>query len=491
VVALGLLAVLLLVVGVIGLQALNGANTRTDQLIQLQRKTAAYQDLRQTTSDGLSAVASALASGSHSELEIAARRVDIGVFDVDRLEFVAADERDLVAQVREAHIAFAAALTAVIDLARAGRPAEASARYATDAKPLADRLDRRTNELVHKAEADTFDAVQVSKTAYDASQATVIGAAVGSILLSLVLGLALSLSLVRPLRAIEGHLTGIAAGDFTKHVAVANRDELGSLGTHINAMNDELGRLYEAVEAANRNKSTFLANMSHELRTPLNAIIGFSEVLLQRMFGELNPRQEEYLRDILVSGQHLLTLINDILDLSKIEAGRMELQSTRVSVALLIDGSVMMIRERAAEQAITVAVQVDADVGDIDGDERKLRQVLFNLLSNAVKFTPKQGRIEVGAVRRDGEVRVSVKDNGIGIALADQGRIFEKFEQAESGRRQEASTGLGLALAKSFVELHGGRLWVESAPGAGSTFTFSVPEVRVPVPDLEQRLPNG
>jgi signal transduction histidine kinase len=256
-------------------------------------------------------------------------------------------------------------------------------------------------------------------------------------------------------------------------------------------MNDELGRLYEAVEAANRNKSTFLANMSHELRTPLNAIIGFSEVLLQRMFGELNPRQEEYLRDILVSGQHLLTLINDILDLSKIEAGRMELQSTRVSVALLIDGSVMMIRERAAEQAITVAVQVDADVGDIDGDERKLRQVLFNLLSNAVKFTPKQGRIEVGAVRRDGEVRVSVKDNGIGIALADQGRIFEKFEQAESGRRQEASTGLGLALAKSFVELHGGRLWVESAPGAGSTFTFSVPEVRVPVPDLEQRLPNG
>jgi len=137
-----------------------------------------------------------------------------------------------------------------------------------------------------------------------------------------------------------------------------------------------------------------------------------------------------------------------------------------------------MIRERAAKHAIALAVRVDPDVGEIDADERKLRQVLFNLLSNAVKFTPERGRIEVGAVRRDGEVRVSVKDNGIGIALADQARIFEKFEQAESGRRQEASTGLGLALAKSFVEMHGGRLWVESAPGAGTTFNFSVPDVR-------------
>ena len=469
---------LLLVVGIAGLQGLNGANARVDQLIELQRKTAAYRDLRQTTSDELSAVASALASGSALELDTAARQVNLAVFDVDRLEFVAPDERDLVAQLRQVHTSFAAALTAAIDLARAGRPEEARQRYAREAKPLADRLDRRTNELVHKAEAETLDAVQASRAAYDASQATVVGAAIGSILLAIALGLALSLSFVRPLRAIDGHLTGIAAGDFSQHVSVANRDELGSLATHLNAMNDELGRLYGEVEEANRNKSIFLANMSHELRTPLNAIIGFSEVLLQRMFGELNDRQEEYLRDVLVSGQHLLELINDILDLSKIEAGRMELQPTRIAVAPLIDSGVTMIRERAAKHAIELAVRVDPDVGEIDADERKLRQVLFNLLSNAVKFTPERGLIEVGAVRRDGEVRVSVKDNGIGIALADQARIFEKFEQAESGRRQEASTGLGLALAKSFVELHGGRIWVESAPGAGSTFTFSVPGTR-------------
>ncbi len=147
-----------------------------------------------------------------------------------------------------------------------------------------------------------------------------------------------------------------------------------------------------------------------------------------------------------------------------------------MAVAPLIDGSVMMIRERAATHAIVIAVNIDPNVGEIDADERKLRQVLFNLLSNAVKFTPESGRIDVGAMRTDGEVRISVKDSGIGIAVADQARIFEKFVQAESGRRQEASTGLGLALAKSLVELHGGRLWVESSPGLGSTFTFSVPD---------------
>ena len=445
-----------------------------ERLLDLQRKTAAYRDLRQTTSDELAMVASALGSGSPADLQSAARQVNLAIFDVERLEFVAADERDLVASVREAHAAFAAALLAAIDLARTGRPDEARTRYATDAKPLADRLDRRTNELVHKADADTFDAVQVSGAAYDASQRTVIGAALGTILLAGLLGAALSFAVVRPLRAIDDHLTAIAAGDFTRHVAVANRDELGSLATHLNTMTDELGRLYEKVEVANRNKSEFLANMSHELRTPLNAIIGFSEVLLQRMFGELNEKQDEYLRDVLVSGQHLLVLINEILDLSKIEAGRMELELGRVTMASLIDGSVLMIRERAAKHGIALDVRVDPDLGEIDVDERKIRQVLFNLLSNAVKFTPERGRIEVSAVRVAGEVRVSVKDNGIGIAAADQVRIFEKFEQTDSGRRQEASTGLGLALAKSFIELHGGRIWVESAPGEGSTFSFTL-----------------
>jgi signal transduction histidine kinase len=467
------------VLGAIGLQALSTSNARADQLGQLQRKTAAYRDLRQTTGDDLSAVASALASGSLAELETAGRQVNLGLFDVDRLEFVADDERDAVTTVREAHAAFAAALTEVIEVARDGRADEARLRYAAQAKPLAERLDRRTNELVHKAETQMFDALAANRAAYDAWQATVVAAAVGSIVLAAVLGIALTLSVVRPLRAIDSHLTGIAAGDFAHHLDVVNRDELGSLGLHINAMNDELGRLYEAVEAANRNKSEFLASMSHELRTPLNAIIGFSDVLLQQMFGPLNAKQEEYVRDVLASGHHLLSLISDVLDLSKVEAGRMDLQPERVSVEPLIDGSVTMIRERAAQHAIALSVQVASDVGDIDADARKLRQVLFNLLSNAVKFTPDQGRIDVGAVRRGDEVRVSVRDSGVGIAEEDQSRIFGKFEQTAAGRSKEGSTGLGLALAKSFVELHGGRLWVESALGAGTTFFFTIPR-----PDL-------
>ena len=183
----------------------------------------------------------------------------------------------------------------------------------------------------------------------------------------------------------------------------------------------------------------------------------------------------DYLNVVRSSAEALLGVINDVLDLSKIEAGHMELEIGRVGVAPLIDGSVMMIRERARNHGISLDVRVDADVGDIDADERKLRQVLFNLLSNAVKFTPEGGRIEVNAGRRTSEIWVSVKDSGVGIAPEDQSRIFEKFEQTQSGRRQEASTGLGLTLAKSFVELHRGRIWVESQVGSGSTFTFALP----------------
>lgn len=474
-VSLGLLVLLLLVVGVVGLLALQDANARADHLVELQRKTAAYRDLRQAASEELSAVASVLAAPSAAELERVVRQVNLGNFDVERLEFVAADERELVRQVRADHTSFSGALNAVLELAQAGRLDDARARYGAEAIPLADRLDRRTNQLVHQAEADAFDAVEASRAASDRSRAAVIGVAIGSVLLAVALGTALALSVVRPLLAIDDRLASISRGDFGRHLEVANRDELGTLTAHLNLMNDELGRLYAEVEAANRNKSEFLANMSHELRTPLNAIIGFSEVLLQRMFGDLNERQEEYLRDVLVSGQHLLSLINDVLDLSKVEAGHMELVLAPVDVSALVAGATVMIRERASAHGISLVQRVDPNVGDVTADERKVRQVLFNLLSNAIKFTPQGGRIEVGALRQEREVHISVKDSGVGIAAEDQSRIFEKFEQTTTGRRQEASTGLGLTLAKSFIELHGGRIWVDSAPGLGSTFTFTLP----------------
>jgi signal transduction histidine kinase len=212
------------------------------------------------------------------------------------------------------------------------------------------------------------------------------------------------------------------------------------------------------LEVASRHKSEFLVNMSHQLRTPLNAIIGFSEVLTDRMF-ELNEKQAEYLKDIHASGAHLLALINDILDLSKIEAGQMELELADFHLPTALDSALALVRGQ---------------------DERKIRQIVLNLLSNAIKFTPEGGRIEVGAVLRDGSVEVSVTDTGIGIAPEDQAAVFEEFRQVGTAEKKAEGTGLGLTLCRNFIELHGGRILVNSRLGAGSTFTFTIPTPGAP-----------
>jgi signal transduction histidine kinase len=216
--------------------------------------------------------------------------------------------------------------------------------------------------------------------------------------------------------------------------------------------------------------------MSHELRTPLNAIIGFSEVLLERLFGELNEKQDDYLKDIHSSGRHLLSLINDILDLSKVEAGRMELDLAAFDLPTAIANALAFIRERAQHHDIALRIDVDSRLGSIVADERKLKQILLNLLSNAVKFTPDGGRIDVRARIVGDDVEIAVEDTGIGIAAADHQAVFEEFRQV--GRQytsKQEGTGLGLALTRRFVELHGGVIRVESQPGKGSVFTFTLP----------------
>jgi signal transduction histidine kinase len=240
----------------------------------------------------------------------------------------------------------------------------------------------------------------------------------------------------------------------------------------------ELADKGRQLEVASQHKSEFLANMSHELRTPLNAIIGFSEVLTERMFGELNEKQEEYLEDIHASGQHLLSLINDILDLSKVEAGRMELELTDFDLPTAIDNALTLVRERATRHGIALHHEIDAGLGQIRGDERKLKQVLLNLLSNAIKFTPEGGRIDVRAALVDGMAEVAVADTGVGIAPEDREAVFEEFRQVGTAAKKVEGTGLGLALSRKFVALHGGRIWVESQVGAGSTFVFTIPARR-------------
>ena len=298
---------------------------------------------------------------------------------------------------------------------------------------------------------------------------------------------------VQPVGGVEGETAGVLAQQRALRLALVAILLIGSLAfgrvaarslrqrTMLATALGQVEAKSREVELANRHKSEFLANMSHELRTPLNAIIGFSEVLSQRMFGEVNQKQAEYLEDIQASGQHLLSLINDILDLSKIEAGKMELQPSRFSLGAALQSVVMMVRERAAARGIELTSSVDPDTGVVDADERKIKQVVLNLLTNAVKFTPAGGRVELRAERNADGVVVRVADIGIGIAPADQARVFEEFTQARAGEsREQEGTGLGLTLSRAFVELHGGRLWVESELGKGSTFTFTLPSAGAP-----------
>jgi signal transduction histidine kinase len=347
--------------------------------------------------------------------------------------------------------------------------------YVDAARSAGDDMDNHALELAGGTSAETTALVAANSGAYISSRNLFIAVGAASVVLALTLGLVLSWWLIGPIQRIEARMDGIAHGEFSEHLDVANRDELGALAANLNRMNDELRRLYGELETASRHKSEFLANMSHELRTPLNAIIGFSQVLRQRLFGEINAKQEEYLDDILSSGNHLLDLINDVLDLSKVEAGQVELEVAPFSLREALERGVVMVREPATKHGVRLSLELASGIDLVNGDERRLRQVIFNLLSNAVKFTPAGGSVVVASSRVDGEVQVSVSDSGPGIAPEDQERIFEEFQQTELGAQQREGTGLGLALSRRLVELHGGRIWVESAPGHGSRFVFTLP----------------
>ena len=313
----------------------------------------------------------------------------------------------------------------------------------------------------------------------------------------------LARNLVRPIESIQVAAAQIGSGALGQRIDVTSRDELGALSEEFNRMAARLQASHAGLEqevqertkelattlatldeksrqleAASHHKSEFLANMSHELRTPLNAISGFSQVLRKQLFGEINAKQAEYLDDILASSRHLLSLIDDVLDLSKVEAGQIELHVAPFSLREALEWGVVTVGERATKGDVRVSLSSDPAVDTVIGDERRITQVIFNLLSNAVKFTPPGGEVDVATARLDGEISVSVSDSGPGIALEDQERIFEEFQQAAVGKEQREGTGLGLALSKRLVELHGGRIWVQSAAGTGSTFVFTLPPPR-------------
>jgi signal transduction histidine kinase/CheY-like chemotaxis protein len=341
--------------------------------------------------------------------------------------------------------------------------------------------------------------------------------------LALIAGLLLAVALAivwtashwisRPLRDLTVAAEAVAGADFSRRVEVTRSDELGRLATVFNGMVDRLdearnrledkvrertsrleetlGRLKEGerrlqeakegAEQASRAKSDFLAKMSHELRTPLNSIIGFSEVLEDRTFGPLNDKQARYVSNVLTSGRQLLELINDILDLSKVEAGRMELYVDRFSLSNALVEVRSIVVALADPKRISVDLTIDQSLPPLAADQAKLKQIMYNLLSNAIKFTPEGGRVAIVAQRAEDPrglpvVEIAVSDTGIGIKPEDHARIFEEFEQIDSPfARELRGTGLGLALTRRLIELHGGRIWLESMPNAGSTFYFTLP----------------
>jgi signal transduction histidine kinase len=487
-------AVLVVVVGLFGLRVLGHSNERVVTLGALQERAFAYGKLQSRTSLVRELLAENVGDdfykinpgGLPSHRGASAIRVQQAVQNLlarigpatlpDDLGFAPpGEDESVLRKIRLKSRRLNALIRRIIPLESSAAARAGSSHLRRRAEHLAIDLNQLARVLSNKTTEKTDDLIAQNAESYTSSRDLFVGVAVGAIVFALLLGFVLSWSLIAPIQRIDSSLAAIASGDFSGHVDVPNRDELGALAANVNRMNDELRRLYRELEEASQHKSEFLANMSHELRTPLNAIIGFSQVLGDGMFGEVNAKQAEYLDDILTSGNHLLSLINDVLDLSKVEAGQLELEVAPFSLRDALERGVVMVRERAMQDSVQVALAANPDVDVVEGDERRIRQVIFNLLSNAVKFTPAGGAVKVSTARVDGEVRVSVADSGPGLASDDHERIFAEFQQTDAGIEHGEGTGLGLAVSRRLVELHGGRIWVDSELGRGSTFVFTLP----------------
>jgi signal transduction histidine kinase/HAMP domain-containing protein len=657
------IVVLLIAVGAIGLLLLSHSNRRATDLVELHRKIAAYRQLQHDTTAQLYSVASALLTHDERTLEATLRQLNQFGYDLDRLQFVAKDEVELLGQVRKDYDQFIQVVSQAVEMIRGGRIAEGNQLQITQANPLAERLERLMNQLVNRAEADMVASIEASDAAYAHSRWIVIGFALGSIVLALLLGYAISWSVIGPVQQMDERFEQIASGDFSRRIEVPNRDELGTLAANLNRMSEELARLYQQLEArtgelarsvvelkalgdvgqavsstldlqtvlttvvaravelsateggviyeydergrefhlrawhhmheeltqtlqaspihlgegavgqaaatrapvqipdtldeqgyavtrlrpilarlgyrsllavpllreerivgglvvwrresgnfsnevinllqtfsaqsvlaiqnarlfreieeksrqlevANRHKSDFLANVSHDLRTPLNSIIGFTRIVLRRTGDQIADLQKENLQKVLISSEHLLKLINGLLDLAKIEAGKMEIIAETVRVEDIVSMATATVEPLLKDGRVRFVKDIHPDLPPLNTDRDKLKQILLNLLSNAAKFTEK-GEIKVAAWQENGNVKLIVSDTGIGMKKEALDHIFEEFRQAEKTTASKyGGTGLGLAIVKKFTNLMGGNIGVESEVGKGSKFTITIP----------------
>ena len=406
-----------------------------------------------------------------------------------KLDASSIDEKALLEQIRTSQDEAMAVVADIANAIRDRRIGAVTGELLHRQERLDDEITSRVGRLV-EAVRNRMTRMRESVTAANRRSLIITSTfAVTAVVLALFCGFVISWSFIIPVRKAQRFLDQVAAGNFGRHINVANRDELGVLADRMNHMSDELHRfdaeqrraaaelvrLNDQLAQASKAKSEFLANMSHELRTPMNAILGFTEMLIDGLYGDIPEPLKEPLSDIQVNGRHLLHLINDVLDLSKIEAGRMELALSEYSVREVVDIVQLSLRSLAVEKGLEFATCVPDDIPTAFGDNRRLAQCLMNLAGNAIKFTRK-GRVEIGVELQGEELLFRVADTGIGIPKEELENVFAEFRQVDTTvTREFGGTGLGLSITKKFVEMHGGRIWVESESGKGSTFLFTVP----------------
>ena len=468
------IVVLLIIVGTAGLEVLSHVNHRTDELIKLQRKIDAYRQVQHNTTSQLYSVSSALLSSDESTLSSTLRQLNLFRYGVDRLQFVARDEVELLDRFRGDYDRFTSIVTDVVEQIRAGHMGEARELQLTQVAALADRLERIMNQLVNRAEADMVEGIEASNRAYTTSQWIVAAFVLGSIILALILGYAISSSLVGPVTEIEARLKQIAAGDFSQRVHVVNRDELGALATSVNKTSDQLGRLYQQLELANLAKSRFLAAASHDLRQPLHA--------LNLFLGQFRNERSRSARNLLLARMDTAVssmneLFNALLDISKLDAGVLAPSVLDFPLDHLFERIEATFGAAACDKGLRL--RVVSTHAWVRSDFILLERILLNLVSNALRYT-QQGGIVIGCRCRDGRMRIDVCDSGIGVPEDKQRSIFAEFYRFGRGSQDRGSgLGLGLAIVDRLAGLLNHPIEVTSQLGKGSRFSVSVPSAPV------------
>ena len=462
--------VLLIVMGAVGLQVLSGVNQHADELIKLQRKIEAYRQVQHDTTSRLYSVSSVLLSSDDLTLSSTLRQLNQVGYNVDRLQFVAKDEVELLDRFRDEYDRFTNVVTNVLELIRAGRATEARELQVTQAAPLADRLERLTNQLVNKAEADMVTGIEASNQAYATSQWTVVGFALGSSVLALILGYAISGSLIGPVTEVEARLSQIAAGDFSQRVNVVNRDELGALAANVNRTSEQLGRLYHQLKLANLAKSRFLAAASHDLRQPLHALNLFLDQRRSETGQVVRSRLDAQI-DTAVAAMN--ELFNSLLDISKLDAGVLAPSISEFPVDHLLKRIETTFVATARESGLRL--RVVSSRAWVRSDFILLERILLNLVSNAVRYT-ERGGVVIGCRHRNGRLRIDVCDSGIGIPEYQRRNIFGEFYQLDgAGKDRRGGLGLGLAIVDRLCGLLDHPFELTSSVGRGSRFSVLVP----------------